>query len=78
MDPGPGGLAPFLHANPAGTGRRTRRSHLIRHFRAGPVNLCVHGGVFAAFNSGLWFPARGSQSPSALGWPDAGLGPLLC
>ena len=37
-----------------------------QHF-ARIVNLCLHGGVFAAVNSGLWF-VQGMRHP----WPQLG------
>lgn len=38
-----------------------------RHFER-VVNLCVHGGLFAAINSGLWF-VQGLRHPfHHLGW----------
>jgi len=53
MDPASGALPPFLHANPL-VRPADPADPTYRHFER-VVNLCVHGGVFAAFNSGLWF-----------------------
>ncbi len=38
-----------------------------RHFDR-VVNLCLHGGVYAAVNSGLWFVQRLRHPWSHLGW----------
>ena len=38
-----------------------------RHFER-IVNLCLHGGVFAAVNSGLWFVQRMRHPWPQLGW----------